>query len=155
MARTAQKFTKQDLASDVVVALKSDLTKRSKIALLNDICWAWSQFSGKIDGCRYWTPAAHSCQSNKKQLRHEHLVPRKVLIRRMHSLENPDVETVYAILDSMCVGVVVTVEEDRILSQAGLRSKMPDEWNGVDAWARHKAVNLTAIDCHSSSHEAV
>lgn len=148
-------FTKRDLAADVVVACRSELTKRSKYALLNDICWAWSQFTGKIDGCRYWTPAALASKPDKKQLRHEHLVPRKVLIRRMHGLVNPDVETVYAFLDSMCVGVVVTVEEDRRLSQAGLRSKMPDEWDGVDAWARHKAVNLTATDCHSPTHEAV
>ena len=35
---------------------------------------------------------------------------------------------------------LVTKAEDRRLVEAGLRFKMPEDWNGEDPWARYRAV---------------
>ena len=37
---------------------------------------------------------------------------------------------------------LVTKAEDRRLVEAGLRFKMPEDWNGEDPWARYRAVEI-------------
>jgi hypothetical protein len=46
----------------------------------------------------------------------------------------------------LCVGIVVTVEEDRSLNAAGIRSRMPEGWDGGDVVARYRAVGIEVLD---------
>lgn len=77
-------------------------------------------------------PATHSARESrriaKKGLRHEHTVPRMVLAKRI--IENDlTMEKIYELLIRHCRAVVVTKEEDQLLSKHGLKS-MPagGEW---------------------------
>lgn len=60
-------------------------------------------------------------------------------------LSAPTEEDVRHVLD-LCVGVVVTVEEDRALNAAGMRSRMPEGWDRRDVFARYRAVGIEVVD---------
>jgi hypothetical protein len=133
--------SKDDICCDVAFVLASPLTEGTKVAVLNDALWKWSEFDGKIDGCRWWSEAACAIRENRKQLIHEHLVPRKVLIERLLGLEEPAAEKVAQVLQQ-CVGVVITKDEDRLLNKHGLRSKMPKDCSEEDQWGRYNFANI-------------
>lgn len=65
-------------------------------------------------------------------------------------LSAPTEADVRGVLD-LCIGVVVTVEEDRALNAAGLRSRMPEGWDGRDVLARYRAVGIEVVDTLSGT----
>lgn len=79
-------------------------------------------------------------------LRHEHAIPRRVLIARLLQLSSPSPLEIEGLLSGFCVGVVVTRDEDRMISAHGLRQRMPLKWNGKDIWARYRIAGITPID---------
>jgi hypothetical protein len=42
----------------------------------------------------------------------------------------------------LCVGVVITKEEDKILNHLKLASSMPIDWDGNNRWLRYKKANI-------------
>lgn len=138
--------SREDLVADVAAALASTLTVGSKYALLDNICWTWSEFDGKLEGCRWWTAAALASRDDPSSLRHEHVVPRRVIIEHLLSLGTPTVGIIRQIMDTWCIAAVVTTEEDRQLRGAGLTQRMPRGWDGKDAWARYRAAGIAATD---------
>jgi hypothetical protein len=71
-------------------------------------------------------------------------VPKRIIIERLFALPSPvravDVERV---LSTLCIGAVLTREEDRRLTEAGLRSGMPgDSADFTNPWARYAAVGI-------------
>ena len=147
MPNTYDRFrTRDQLASDASLALASEMSIGSKYALLDNICWVWSEFDGKIDGCRWWSRDAVDLRSDHKQLRYEHAVPRRVIIRHLLSLSVPDGTMIASTLRDWCFGVVVTKTEDKKLSSAGLQSRMPADWDYQDVWARYTAVSIEVVD---------
>ena len=139
---------KKTMASDAAFVLRSPLAYGTKVAALTDIFWHWTEFRGKYHGCRFWSETAHAHRHRKnvKDLRHEHIVPKKVLLEMLFDLASPSASAVRALLDQFCVGIVVTKAEDMQLNHAGLRSRMPDDWDEQDPWARYRAVGLGWID---------
>lgn len=137
--------SKEDICRDVAYVLAAPLTEGTKIAVLNDALWTWSEFDGKIDGCRWWSEAACAIRENRKQLIHEHLVPRKVLIERLLELEGPATDNVARVLQQ-CIGVVITKDEDRLLNMHGLRSKMPKDCSEDDQLGRYRFANIAVRD---------
>lgn len=103
-------------------------------------CWKWTTRRGKYFGCRYWSERAleQLKESGDSGLRHEHVIPRAELARLL------DAQLVRAVsaadlavwLDRMCIGCVLTEEEDDRLG-GPLTSRMPDGWDGGDSWARY------------------
>ncbi len=82
----------------------------------------------------------HASQKHKaKKLRADHVVPLNLII---DGLIAPDAD-VEAILDRL-VTRLVTVREDRLLTEAGLRDDGPDgwDWKTGDLDARYKAVGI-------------
>lgn len=71
--------SREQLVADATVALSTALSVGSKYALLDNILWTWSNLDGKYDGCRWWSEAALRARD---ALRHEHAIPRRVLIER-------------------------------------------------------------------------
>lgn len=69
----------------------------------------------------------------------EHAIPVTIFMEQLLSSATTQ-EDVHRILEPMVV-VKVTKEENRRLNAAGLRSRMPDGWDG-DPSARHKAVGI-------------
>lgn len=125
-----------------MIAIGSQLSYGSKYALLDNICWTLSEREGKYAGCRFWSRRA---LDQRMDLRHEHSVPRRLLITMLLELSAPTEEDVRRVLD-LCVGVVVTVEEDHALNTAGMRSRMPEGWDGRDVFARYRAVGIEVVD---------
>lgn len=141
-----RKRNRDTLIADAAHSLNSLLSVGSKYALLDDICWKWSEFDGKIDGCRWWTAAALRAKGNRSLLRHEHGVPRRVIIELLLNLSAPSQRLVRGVLEELCVGAVVTTAEDRLLRDAGLGRRMPTDWDGRDAWARYRVAGIDVID---------
>jgi hypothetical protein len=54
-------------------------------------------------------------------------------------------EAVRAVLERYGVTVLITLDEDRQLNKAGLRNRMPAEWDGSDPLARYKAVGIELV----------
>lgn len=104
----------------------------------------WTEFDGKYNGCRYWTKAALMARMIDKRaaLKHEHVVPKKVVVDMLVRLPQPDAESVFAIMDRFLIGVVVTPEEDAVLN-CDHPSTMPPEFfdpkspHFHDPWLRY------------------
>ena len=130
---------------DAILTIGSSLTYGSKYALLDNVCWTLSELDGKYEGCRYWSTRAIA---QRADLRHEHSVPRRVLIGLLLAEPAPSEADVRRILD-LCVGAVVTVDEDLALNAVGLRAKMPSGWDGEDVFARYRAAGVELVDTWS------
>lgn len=82
-------------------------------------------------------------------LRAEHAVPINIIIKHCISLgeclneESDLLENAIEIhLKEHLQIAIVTKDEDKILRDHGLNSKMPDDWDGIDVWARYKKTGL-------------
>jgi len=144
--------TKDEIVTDVVVILKANLTYGTRYAVLADIAWVWSEFDGKYRGCRYWSKKSLKMNGDNKMLCHEHIVPKRVIIEKICSLKSPTKRKIFDILQHFCIGCVVTREEDKKLNHAGLRSKMPDDWDDKNPWARYDRVKIQVVDTHEKKH---
>ncbi len=140
--------SKAQICADVATILETSLHYGTKFAVLAEITWVWSEFDGKYSGCQYWSPAAWKLRNSGAKLVHEHLVPKSVIIDRLMSLKKPSRSSVKKILETLCIGVVVTTDEDRSLNALGLRSKMPDDWDGKNPRARYEMAGLEIHDAH-------
>lgn len=114
----------------------------TKRIVIDNALWNWSGYEGKLKGCIHWTKAAWADRENPRELRHEHIVPRKILIEKLLNLEGIKKETVFSILKTFCIGVVVTKSEDLRLNVCKLKSSMPPDWDGEDPWARYKCAGI-------------
>jgi hypothetical protein len=131
-----------EICEDVASVLRSRLHYGTKFAVLSEVVWVWSEFSGKLKGCRYWSKAACRTKSESKFLVHEHLVPKGVIIEKLFALPSPSPKAVRRVLERYCIGVVVTRAEDKELTHLGLRSKMPGDWDKKNPWARYVAARI-------------
>lgn len=145
--------TKEVIAADLALVLNSPLSYGTKFAVASDICWVWTEFDGKIKGCKYWSKSAVAAYTadSKAKLIHEHVVPKSIVIRMLFDLQSPTDDDVYTILERYLVAVVVTPEEDAGLSRRH-RSTMPsqffDETSGgyQDIWLRYKQTPIEVIE---------
>ena len=150
MARISNKnprFRSKDvICRDVSYVLRNtDLHIGTKLAVIDQVFWVWSEFDGKHAGCKYWSKAAVESGLKDKGLVHEHLIPRKLVREMLLNLEDPSPEAVNDILERLCIGVVVTKGEDTRLNELKLNSKMPDDWDQQNLWARYQAAQIEVI----------
>lgn len=153
MARPARKHprfrTKEEIVHDVSYILHAPVTAGTKIAVLTDVCWVWTEFDGKYRGCPHWSKKARvQFEANpKSKLKHEHAVPKRVVMDLLFKLSDPTPATVMDLLSKLLIGVVVTPEEDRLLNRE-YSSKMPDEFydsahrDHHDPWLRYKKCGI-------------
>ena len=138
--------TKDEMVRDVAIALNSGLSYGAKYAVLANVAWAWTEFDGKYKGCQRWTKKARQ-EFDTKNLRHEHAVPKRVVIDMLLKLVNPNENEVRRICDHFLLGVVVTIEEDRILNEH-FRKVMPNEFAAGSSpdfenpWLRYLRCNI-------------
>jgi len=131
------------MAVDVAMVLNSSLSWGTQYAVMDNVCWAWTEIDGKKVGCRYWTVAALAAKiaDSRAKLVHEHAVPRSVIIRLLKELKAPTSETVFELLDKLLIAVIVTQEQDRQLSEH-FSDEMPSAFYEIgpsfhDPWLRH------------------
>lgn len=96
---------------------------------------------------RHKIPMSMQAKSTNEKTQVEHVVPLKVIVDLLLDLEQPTKETVGTLLSNFYRVCLVTVEEHKRLTDAGLRSKMPDDWDGKDPYARYRVVG---IECDPS-----
>src|SRR5438067_1632121 len=149
--------TRQQMAADISVALRSELTYGGKFDVLSAVMWAWTEYAGKYLGCRYWTKLAigtYQRDHNIRNLRHEHVVPKRCVMAMLFSLADATPDVVYALLSRYLIGVIVTREEDAILAVEHSQS-MPDEFESCadvmarEPWLRYQRCNIEWIDVRS------
>ncbi|MDA7516956.1 hypothetical protein OAK70_02715 [Akkermansiaceae bacterium] len=83
--------------------------------------------------------ARERSQTTKKGLRHEHIVPRMILADEIIS-QGMAQDLIFELLSRFCEAVIVTKEEDALLT----RSSMPEGWNFKTGYkyARYRVANL-------------
>jgi hypothetical protein len=124
---------------EVIFQKDNEIPDFLKKILLKRVLWVATEHEDdesfkKYHGKPYWSIGAinqvlENIKSNKKlfhNLRHEHAVPKKVIIDKILELPEVDEKSVFKILDSWGHAVIVSKAEDKILNNHGLRSKMPD-----------------------------
>jgi hypothetical protein len=94
-------------------------------------------------------PATQKARALRKKsirgLRHEHTVPRIALAQRI--IDNDlGIAEIYKLLTRHCRAVIVTLEEDQLLSKHGKKS-MESDWNWETGcpYARYKAAGLLDV----------
>lgn len=137
--------SKETICRDLAIVLGSELSYGTKFAVVSEVTWVWSEFHGKHQGCKHWSEKAKNSGLPNKELIHEHIVPKKVLINTLLNMKNPTPDEIFKYLQDYCIGVVVTKDEDSQLNQAKLKSEMPKSWDGNDPWARYKVVGINVI----------
>ena len=119
------------------------------------VCGEYQRDAVKFDISVLPHTTAAARTANRKQLRHEHAIPRKVIVQhlsRCHetwstiddSTGRHEIEAVIA----KCPPVVVTRSEDDVLA-VKFRSRMPDGWKfGDSPLARYEQAGVIADDTH-------
>ena len=134
--------TKAELCADIAFVLNSSLHYGTKFAVLSEATWVWTEFDGKDNGCKYWSEAAWKVQDDRRQLVHEHVIPKSIVIQRLLALSPATAESVNQLMGSYCLGAVITRKEDAHLNSHGLRSTMPLDWDEQNAWARYEHAGI-------------
>lgn len=135
--------TKREICNDVATVLNIPLHYGTKFAVLSDVTWVWSEYHSKYKGCKICSElAAQIGITGEEKLIHDHAVPRNLIMEMLFRMKGATPEAVAEVLESYCVGVVITEAEDDLLAAHGLRSKMPANWDGNDPFARYKLTRI-------------
>lgn len=98
--------------------------------------------------------------ANKKaKLRHEHIVPRSVVMKRLFELKEPTANSVQDICERFLVAAIVTPHEDSILSVNYMKDMPPDFYepsspNYHDPWLRYRKypdINIGNMPPHATN----
>jgi len=77
----------------------------------------------------------------------DHAVPLKYLVQKIINEKELNKKTLLTLIDKYLISVEITQEEHReTLKDMGLSSKMPDDWDGVDPFARYKKSNIEVYE---------
>lgn len=107
--------------------------------LLSVCIWKWTEAHGKYKGCRFWTRKALAAKSHK-ELAHEHVVPRRLVVEQLCAIADPDEAAVRELFEAMAVACVVTRDEHRNLPEV--------DWEELvtDPWARYEYADVEVVD---------
>ncbi len=75
----------------------------------------------------------------------EHIIPISVLLNsKIYARAEPTIDTegLIQLVAQYSTMALITNEEDARLRQAKLQSSMPEDWDGVDMFARYKAIGI-------------
>lgn len=75
----------------------------------------------------------------------EHAVPKSVVVK-MIDATGLDPVRIQHIIETYTVAYYIPKEEHARINRMGLRSKMPDGWDGIDPLARYRAAGLDLTD---------
>lgn len=128
---------------------------------LRNLLWRWTVDAVRGDGvvevdaarrAAIWPITRLAKDLPFRERRHEHVVPRAVIVNLLLESEMADARDVYDTISRYCLAAVVSRGESALLDRGPLRSTMPDGWQwGDDEWARYRAT--TAVDGNSTLFE--
>ncbi|MDR3540496.1 MAG: hypothetical protein P4L69_05940 [Desulfosporosinus sp.] len=155
MARISEKSEryrdKNELIRDLRKVLELDVHYGTKFAVLHEVAWVWTEFYGKYVGCPYWSEKALELYENRKSipgfscdklLRHDHAVPRKIILKYFLSYRKVTEDCIRNIFEKVLVGSILTKEENDVI----LKDTMPppvndksiEKYLDTDKWARYR-----------------
>ena len=76
----------------------------------------------------------------------EHVVPQMYIVNMLMDMHTVNRNNVKLILEKYFHVLLVTKEEHQKLNASGLRSTMPEDWDGENIWARYEAVGISKAD---------
>lgn len=113
-------------------------------AVREAVFFLWESYGrGKHKSARYRSTAAVGKPA--KDLIYDHAIPFTLLYNELLRLPSPTAASVRPLLERLCVAALLTREEDDRLTAAGLRERMPADWNGSDALARYRAAGIEVL----------
>jgi len=87
--------------------------------------------------------ASGDIEKAKLRLRHEHVVPVKVVVDLMVELgRQATSESCEEVIRRFSRVAIITRDEDKLFGKAHLSNSMPEDWDRRDIWARYKLVGL-------------
>lgn len=100
--------------------------------LLGRNIWKYSEAFGKFKGCPFWSVNAYnqfllmkkqkkSKAECEKNLRHEHVYPQILLIKKLKDLKKPTSKILEKLFKEYAIATVVTKDENNLLNKARLR----------------------------------
>jgi len=130
--------------------------------LIDSLLWCWTADGVDSDGNavrdglkydlrhqRHTTQALELWEANGRRgsgLRHEHAVPKTVLLKHLLTLEDATPSLVGKTLERFCFAIIVSRSEDDLLNERGYRETMPPDWSfaaaDCDPLARYVACDL-------------
>lgn len=76
---------------------------------------------------------------------YEHAIPFRIVRDKLMSIEELTMESVSSILNKYHVVAKISVDEHQKLKDAGLDSKMPENWDGKNRFARYESVGIEIV----------
>ena len=118
--------------------------------LLGRNIWKYSEAFGKFKGCPFWSVNAYnqfllmkkqkkSKAECEKNLRHEHVYPQILLIKKLKDLKKPTLNVLEKLFKEYAIATVVTKDENNLLNKAGLRTSTISDEN---IWHRYNNKNV-------------
>ncbi|MCA8951154.1 MAG: hypothetical protein KDE27_16730 [Planctomycetes bacterium] len=139
MAKAEREDVRESVVRLVTIVLRDRTVSGGPEApyrkLLSSLLWQWTEADGKWSRSLPWSRSALETD-NRRSLRHEHVVPRKLLIDALVAMGDPEPRAVRDILERMAVACIVTEEEHR---------RLPDvPWADLshDVWVRYRRAGV-------------
>jgi len=118
--------------------------------LLGRNIWKYSEAFGKFKGCPFWSINAYnqfllmkkqkkSKAECEKNLRHEHVYPQILLIKKLKDLKKPTFNILEKLFKEYAIAAVVTKDENNLLNKARLRITTISDNN---IWLRYNNKNV-------------
>jgi len=118
--------------------------------LLGRNIWKYSEAFGKFKGCPFWSVNAYnqfllmknqkkSKAECEKNLRHEHVYPQILLIKKLKELKKPKLNVLEKLFKEYAIAAVVTKDENNLLNKASLRITTISDNN---IWLRYNNKNV-------------
>ena len=82
---------------------------------------------------------------DKSNLILEHVVPVSEINKRVLSLESPNTDKIQEIVVEWSILCVITEAEDRLLKDKKITKSMPNDWDGIDKYARYKKAGIDFV----------
>ena len=114
-------------------------------ALREPVYFLWERRNGGKSRAKFRSRAAQGLNFGKREIVYDHAIPFRYIEAELLDLAEVTPQAVADVLEKKCVVALITTEEDRKLNAAGLSSKMPENWDGLDPLARYKAVGIDLV----------
>jgi hypothetical protein len=104
--------------------------------------WEVRVAKNKFQAAKYLSKAAVGLKAGGGELIYDHSVPFSYLQKQLMELDSVTIDSVREILLRNCTACLITSDEDKKLNKAGLRRRMPKDWDGIDVLARYRALGI-------------
>lgn len=120
-------------------------------ALREPIHFLWERrSSSKFEAASYASRAALDAKESGEKIIYDHAIPFIYLQSILLDFNSPSLQTIKGILLDYSVITLITKSEDNKLNRVGLRSKMPQDWDGKNPLARYASVEIEILKIERS-----